>query len=69
MDAMVAVVVASCRAVPTTPGVVARSVVRTRFASTWAAASGASTTATTKTVLCLLGLLISPKFLKWCKIS
>ena len=69
MIAMVALVVASCRAIPTAPGVVARAIVAARCTSTWTAATGATSTATTRAVLCLLGLLISPKFLKWCKIS
>ena len=69
MDAMVAMLVASCRPIPTTPGVVARTIVAARFTSTWTTASGTTATAATEAVLCLLGLLISPKFLKWCKIS
>ena len=69
MDAMVAPLVASCRAVPATPGVVARTIVTTRFTSAWTTASGTTAAAASNTVLCLLGLLISPKFLKWCKIS
>ena len=72
MDAMVAmamVMKASCRAGPTTPGVVARAIVMMRFASAWTTASGKTTIVTKSSVLCLLGLLISPNFLKWCKIS
>ena len=69
MIAMVAMMVASCRSVPTPPGVVARAIVAARITSTWAAAPGAATAVAANAVLCLLGLLISPNFLKWCKIS
>ena len=69
MEAMVAAMVASCRTVPSDPGVVARAIVTSRFSSTWASAGGTTTPAAAIAVLCLLGLLISPKFLKWCKIS
>ena len=61
MAAMVAMMVASCRTNPTTPGVVARAIVTARITSTWATAAGATTAAAAaaEAVLCLLGLLIN----------
>ena len=70
MIAMVAVMVASCPTIPTAPGVVAGTTKDTpRFTSTCTTATGLTAPDTSYTVLCLLGLLISPNFLKWCKIS
>ena len=71
VDAMVAEMVASCRAIPAPPGVVTRTVVTTRITSPWSTATGTPPPAKPPihAVLCLLGLLISPNFLKWCKIS
>ena len=59
MDAMVAVLVVSCRAVPTTTGVVVRPPVTAataRIPSQCLTANGTPASVTASAVLCLLGL-------------